>query len=200
MVDVVEALGPVGVGLLVALESLVPPIPSEVVLPVAGFVASRGGGGVVAMVVAATVGSVAGAWALYGLGAWLGARRLRALMDRLPLLDPTDLDRGQAWFVRHGGAAVLVGRWVPVVRSLVSVPAGVERMAPWRFTAFTLLGSAVWNTALIGAGYALGERWQDVERYSAVLDAVIYAAIAAVLVRAVVRRVRKGPRRGSDLP
>jgi membrane protein DedA with SNARE-associated domain len=191
VVGVVEALGPAGVGLLVALENVFPPIPSEVVLPVAGYVASQGEMPLVWAVVAATVGAVAGAWLLYGLGVWLGRERLRRWLERIPLMEVEDLDRAESWFERHGGAAVLIGRCVPVVRSLVSVPAGLERMPQARFLAYTALGSAVWNTGLIVAGYLLGSQWEDVGRYSDWINYAVYAVIAFVVVRFVWTRLRR---------
>ncbi|WHP16725.1 DedA family protein [Cellulomonas sp. ES6] len=191
VVSVVEALGPAGVGLLVALENLFPPIPSEVVLPVAGYVASQGDMHVGWAVVGATVGAVAGAWVLYGLGVWLGRERLRRWLERIPLMEVEDLDRAESWFVRHGGAAVLVGRCVPVVRSLVSVPAGLERMPQVRFLVYTALGSAVWNSALVVSGYVLGEQWEDVGHYSDYINYAVYAAIVVIVVRFVWTRLRR---------
>ncbi|WP_318241263.1 DedA family protein [Cellulomonas avistercoris] len=196
VVSVIETLGPVGVGLLVALENLFPPIPSEVVLPVAGYVASQGGMSLAWAIVAATVGAVVGAWALYGLGVTLGRARIRRWLEKIPLMEPEDLDRAEQWFDRHGGAAVLVGRCVPVVRSLISVPAGVERMNLGRFTLYTLVGSAVWNGGLVWAGHLLGSQWDDIGRYSDWLNAVVYAVIGVVLVRFVWTRTgSRGERR-----
>lgn len=191
VVSVIEALGPVGVGLLVALENIFPPLPSEVVLPVAGYVASQGGMSLVWAVVAATLGSLVGAWALYGIGAAVGRVRLRRWLEKVPLVEVEDLDRAEAWFVRHGGAAVLVGRCVPVVRSLISVPAGVERMPLWRFSLYTTLGSLVWNGGLIVAGYALGSRWEDIGRYSDWLNLVVYVILAWLVGRFVWTRLRR---------
>lgn len=190
-VSVVTALGPLGVGLLVAAENLFPPIPSEVILPVAGFVAADGGMNVVAAVVAATVGSVVGALALYGLGAWLGRDRLRAVVRRMPLMELADVDRAERWFERFGPWAVLVGRCVPVVRSLISVPAGLQRMPLRSFLPLTFLGSAAWNSIFVGAGYVLGSRWQDVGAYSSVLNNAAIAVIAVLLVIFVVTRLRR---------
>ncbi len=191
VVSVVDALGPVGVGLLVALENVFPPIPSEVVLPVAGYVASQGRMPLAGAIVGATVGAVAGAWLLYGLGLWFGRQRLRRWLERLPLMEVEDLDRAESWFRRHGGAAVLIGRCVPVVRSLVSIPAGLERMPVGRFLLYTAVGSAVWNTALIVAGYVLGAQWEDVGHYSDYINYAVYAAIVIVLVRFVWTRLRR---------
>lgn len=195
VVDVVDSLGAVGVGLLVAAENLFPPIPSEVVLPVAGYVASLGRMNVVAAILAATVGSLLGALALYAFGAVVGRDRLRQWIERMPLLDVADFDRTERWFDRHGGRAVLLGRCVPVVRSLISIPAGVERMPLRTFVPYTLLGSGVWNTLFVVAGYQLGARWEDIGRYSGLLNNIILASIAVLTVRFLVKRLRR--RRGA---
>lgn len=191
VVSVVEALGPFGVGLLVALENLFPPIPSEVVLPVAGYVASQGQMSLGWAIVGATLGAVLGAWILYGLGAWFGRDRLRRWLDRMPLMEVEDLDRAEGWFTRHGGAAVLIGRCVPVVRSLVSIPAGLEKMSQPKFLLYTTLGSAVWNSALVTAGYVLGAQWEDVGHYSDYINYAVYAVIVLLLAKFVIGRVRK---------
>ncbi len=191
VVSVVDALGPLGVGLLVALENLFPPIPSEVVLPVAGYVASQGQMSLAWAIVGATVGAVVGAIALYGLGVWFGRARLRRWLDRLPLTEVEDLDRAEAWFERHGGQAVLIGRCVPIVRSLVSIPAGLERMAVPRFLLYTAIGSAVWNSGLVVAGYVLGAQWEDVGHYSDYINYAVYAVIVVVVVRFVWTRLRR---------
>ncbi|GGC02221.1 DedA family protein [Cellulomonas carbonis] len=190
VVDTIELLGPWGVGLLVALETVFPPIPSEVVLPVSGFLAGQGRMSVVAAVVGATAGSLLGAGALYAIGARLGVDRLHRVIDRAPLVDHEDLDRARSWFDRHGSTAVLTGRFVPVVRSLVSVPAGVERMPVARFLLLTGLGSAVYNGVLVGAGYLLGGRWTDVGRYSDLVNAVLIGGLVALVGWFVVKRLR----------
>src|SRR3954470_24242921 len=190
-----EALGAVGVGLAILLETVVPPIPSEVVLPLAGYLAQTGRMSLVAAFAAATVGSVLGAALLRRLGAWLGPDRSRRALARLPLVDAADVDRTFAWFERHGRSAVLLGRLVPVVRSFVSVPAGVVRM-PWpQFLAYTLVGSALWNGALIGAGMALGTQHELIERYVGVLDWFLVIGAVAVVGLGVARRVRRAARR-----
>lgn len=193
--DVMEALGEVGVGVLVAVENLFPPIPSEVVLPLAGFLAAQGRLSLVLTIVAATVGSVVGALALYEMGARFGRDRLRRLVDWMPLVDLEDLDRAEAWFARYGELSVLIGRCIPVVRSLISVPAGVELMPRWRFTVLTTLGSGVWNIVFVGAGYALGARFTDVERYSGWLNTAVYLAILVLLLLGLRRALRNRRRR-----
>ena len=180
--DVVDALGYVGVAFLIALENLFPPIPSEIVLPLAGFVAGQGRAHLVGMVVAATIGSLVGAWTLYGIAAAIGPERLRAIVERwgrVLRLSPDDLDKAENWFDERSGTAVLIGRCVPLIRSLVSIPAGFRRMPILRFSLFTLLGSLTWNSALVGAGYALGDRWEQVGEYVGYLQ---YVVIAVALV------------------
>lgn len=195
--DIIAALGPIGVGVLVALETVFPPIPSELILPLSGYLASRGRMSLAAVVIGATLGSLAGALALYWAGAALGQKRLRRLAERTPLVEVDDLERAEHWFDRHGGLAVLIGRVVPVVRSLVSVPAGVERMPLWRFVLYTIIGSGVYNLVLVGLGYVLGSRWKTVEQYSDYLNYAIYAAIAIAVGLFVVKRLR---RRGAHQP
>jgi membrane protein DedA with SNARE-associated domain len=189
--DIIAALGPIGVGVLVALETLFPPIPSELILPLSGYLASRGRMPLAMVVAGATAGSLAGALGLYWAGAALGQKRLRRLAERVPLVEVADLERAEQWFDRHGGLAVLIGRVVPVVRSLVSVPAGVERMPLWRFVLYTIVGSGAYNLLLIGLGYVLGSRWQTVEQYSNYLNYAIYAAILAGVGLFALKRVRR---------
>lgn len=184
-VSVVGSMGHVGVALLVALENLFPPIPSEVVLPLAGFVAARGEASVGATVLAATVGSMAGAYALYGLSAAIGPTRLELLVERHGRwfgLGAADLDRAVAWFDRRARSVVLISRCVPLMRSLISIPAGFRRMPLVPFSVYTFVGSLVWNAALVGAGYLLGENW---ERAGQPVD-VLQNAVAVVVVVALV--------------
>lgn len=157
------------------------PIPSELVLPLAGFTASRGTFSVPGAIAWTTLGSLVGAMLLYVVGAGFGATRTRAVALHLPLIKASDIDRTEAWFARHGAKAVFFGRLVPLFRSFISLPAGVERMRPATFVALTGLGSFVWNTAFVLAGYLLGESWWIVERYVGMYSkAVIAAAVLAV--------------------
>jgi len=192
--DIIERLGAVGVALLVILENVFPPIPSEIVLPFAGFVAQRGDGSVVVMIVAATVGAVIGALILYYVAALIGPVRLGVFIAKFGKwfgVKPADLTRAEQWFDRHAVAAVLLGRCVPLIRSVVSVPAGFRRMPLVPFIAYTALGSAVWNTALIGAGAVLGNQWENVEPYVAILQWLVLAAIAVFLTWFVYGKIRR---------
>jgi membrane protein DedA with SNARE-associated domain len=191
VVDVVGRLGEVGIGLLTAVETVFPPIPSEVILPLGGYLAQRGELDPAWVIAAATIGSVVGAWLLYGLGAALGEKRSAVLLAKLPLVDDEDVGRAIRWFERHGWWAVLIGRLMPGVRSLVSLPAGAAHLNPVLFTVLTLVGSAAWNAALVGAGMALGTQWRTIEQHSTVLDVVMIAALVAGVAWLAVRRVRK---------
>ena len=184
--DVIESLGYLGVALLVIAENLFPPIPSEIVLPFAGFVARRGDGSVVVMVLAATVGSVVGALILYAIAAAIGPERIHSFVVRFGKwfgVKESDMVRAEEWFDRRSNAAVLVGRCVPLVRSLVSIPAGFRRMNFARFALLTAIGSAVWNIALIGAGAALGDQWDRVGDYVGIFQWVVIAALVVAVAR-----------------
>ncbi len=197
--DLMESLGAVGAGVAIALENLFPPLPSEVVLPLAGFSASQGGMSLFGALAATTAGSVVGAAVLYAVGALLGRDRTVALAARVPLLKPADIEKAEAWFARHGGTAVFFGRMVPVVRSMISVPAGVERMRPAVFLVLTAAGSALWNSAFVLAGYGLGTRWHDVADAAGVYSKAVPAAAVLAVVVFVARRLlrRSRGRRGS---
>lgn len=188
--SVIDALGEVGVGLLVALENLVPPIPSEIVLSLAGYLAAEGRVGLIFVLIAATAGSVLGALALYWLGYALGEDRLRRWLDRIPLVDAADLDKADRWFERHEKSAVLFGRCAPVVRSLISIPAGANRMPLGQFLIFTAIGSGVWNALFVVAGYLLGERYRDVEKYSHWFDYAVGAFFAGAVAWWVIKKTR----------
>ena len=188
IVSLVGALGAPGVGIAVAAENLFPPIPSEVILPSAGFAAASGSMGLVSAIVWATIGSVVGALALYALGAWFGRARFYSLASKIPFVKETDIERAEAWFVRRGPLAVLLGRVVPVVRSLISIPAGIERMKLLPFTLYTAIGSALWNSVLIGAGYALGANWAIVEEWISRYQLIVFGLAGIALVVWMVRK------------
>ena len=190
--NIVERLGYTGVTMLVALENLFPPIPSEVVLGLAGYTASRGDSWVVGMIVAASVGSMVGAWVLYGLSAAIGPVRLRAIVLRYGTwigFGETDLDRAESWFDRRSRVAVLVCRCIPLIRSLISIPAGFRRMPLGTFTLFTLVGSLVWNTILVTAGYLLADQWEKVLDVTEPFQTIVIAVIALLIVAIVIRKV-----------
>ncbi|MFF3646274.1 DedA family protein [Streptomyces sp. NPDC002564] len=198
--DLVDTLGGPGAGLAIALENLFPPLPSEVILPLTGFAAGQGVISLFSALFWTTLGSVVGAAALYGIGVLFGRERMHALWAKLPLVKASDLERTEAWFARHGTKAVFFGRMVPIFRSLISVPAGVERMRLPVFLALTTLGSLVWNSVLVLAGYWLGDQWDAVEVYVGLLSKVVLVlAVAAVALYLALRvRSRKRPKSGTE--
>lgn len=196
LVAAMATIGVAGVGAATALETVFPPVPSEVVLPLAGYTAYQGEFGVIAAIVSATIGSYVGALVLYYLGAAWGLRRVCATADRLPLVSSEDVRRGAAAFARHGRAAVFFGRLMPGVRSVISIPAGIDRMPLVTFSLYTIAGSAVWNVLLIGAGYELGAQWHLVERYVGAVSNVAHVLIALAVVVFAARRLRNRQRHG----
>ena len=205
--DVINQFGYFGVALLVVIENVFPPIPSEIVLPFAGFVAQQSASAVnatadaaqsdttvIGMMIAATVGSVVGALILYFVSAAIGPARLRGFVERFGKwfgVKSSDLVRAEEWFDRRSVVAVLVGRCVPLIRSIVSIPAGFRRMKLTSFVVLTAIGSAVWNIALIGAGALLGDQWERVGEYVGVFQWLVIVAILVLLIRFVVSRLKK---------
>lgn len=190
----IEGIGEWGVGLLTLAETVFPPIPSEVILPLAGFLAQQGSLNIVLLVVTSTLGAYLGALVLYGLGAKLGLERAIRGLSKLPLVDREDFEKAAGAFTRHGRSTIFFGRLIPGVRSLISLPAGAQRMNLTTFTLFTLAGSAVWNTLLITLGAALGTQYALVDRYSSYLNGAVWLAITVGVGMLVVRRVRRGKR------
>ncbi|MCW4384966.1 DedA family protein [Salinibacterium sp. SYSU T00001] len=188
---VLETLGEVGVGVLTLVETVFPPIPSEVVLPLAGFLAQQGRMNFVFVLIAATAGGYLGALALYALGRRIGEERSIRLLSKLPLVDREDFEKASRWFQRHGRPAVFFGRLLPGVRSLISLPAGAEKMGVASFSLFTIAGTALWNGLLVGLGALLGTQYQLIDQYSWVLDAAVVAALVGVVGWLVIRRIRR---------
>lgn len=191
--DAVRTAGYPGiVGAMVA-ENVFPPIPSEIVLPLAGYEVERGTLNFVATVLAATVGSLLGAYVLYAIGRF-GGRPVVLRWGKVLRVGATDLERSERWFDRWGDWVVLGGRVVPLARSLVSIPAGLTRMGLGRFTVLTVVGSLVWNVVLVGAGYGLGARWEEVSsvvgRYSDVAALAVIAVLAVGVYLLLRRRAR----------
>jgi len=201
VLGLMTTLGEIGVGAAVLVETFVPPIPSEAVLPAAGFLAYDGQMNAWWAIVAATLGAVIGAWIWWFLGLLLGRRRTRAIVDAIPLMDGSDFDKAEAFFAKWGRVAVLVGRCVPLVRSFISIPAGIERMPFWSFTLYTAIGSGVWNGIWVGLGYAFGPAIEPVlEQWSGIISDAVLVVIGLLVVWFVVVRLRqryrerRGPR------
>lgn len=193
VVEVVAATGPVGVALLLALDNILPVVPSEVVLPFAGYLAAEGRLSFWVTAAAATIGSTASAYVLYELGRRLGHARARQALFKVPLTDEDDIARAIGWFERHGHAAVFTGRFVPLVRSLISLPAGTEGMGRVRFGFLTAAGSGLWNLLWLWIGHAVGRNWRQVGRYSDWINVAIGSFVLAVVVHYLWRRRARLP-------
>lgn len=197
--SILEDFSYAGVVFLMFLENVFPPIPSELIMPLAGFFSTRGELSLVGIIAAGTFGSVLGALPLYYAGKLAGPERLRRWCERHGKwvgFSGHDLDKSRAWFDRHGAKTVLLCRMVPGVRSLISVPAGVARMPLGRFLLYTTIGSAAWSAILAGAGKALGGNYEQVERViGPISTGIVVAIVATILVRAVRqhRRQRQAP-------
>ena len=192
--DVVESLGYIGLLLMIALENVFPPIPSELVLPLAGFLTGQGRMWFPGAVLAATLGSILGALILYYAGYYFGEHRVRALVRKFgkwAMVSESDIDKANNWFDDHDREAVLFGRMFPVVRSLISIPAGIRRMPMTRFLIYTAIGSAIWNTALIGIGWILGDNWEEVEQYVGYLQYLVILAVLAGVAWFVYKKIQQ---------
>lgn len=193
-VDLMDRLGLVGAAIAVGMDNLFPPIPSEIILPLAGFAAAQGTFSLTGALIATTLGSVIGAAILYWLGRGFGRDRTVWVFEKTPLLKVSDLERTEAWFAKHGAKAVLLGRMVPIFRSLISLPAGVEKMSFALFMVLTTVGSLVWNSIFVVAGYRLGANWEQVEPYADTFQKVVILGVLLVICVFVVMRVRELPR------
>lgn len=197
--EVIDKIGLLGVAFLVALESVIPPIPSELVLLLAGFNVDQGNFTLVGALIAATIGSVVGALILYALGAFVSEERLMWLLHKVGRFvgfTKKDIDRGFQWFERHGAPVVFFGRLIPLVRSVVSVPAGAARMPIGQFVLWTTLGSALWNIVWLTIGQILGDQWEKADVWAGTFQLIVVIVLAIVGVALIVRNLqrRKFPR------
>ena len=191
----VEQTGYLGIALLMLAENVFPPIPSELIMPMAGFTVAGGKLSMVGVVVAGTAGSLAGALLWYYIGRWIGLERLKrwaAKHGRWLTISPEALDEAATWFNRHCGKAVLVGRLIPAVRTLISVPAGVAGMALMRFLTYSALGTALWTALLAAAGYLLEDQYQKVGDYLNPVSNVILGLIGLGYLYRVITFGRRG--------
>lgn len=198
LLSIVEQMGYLGLLALMFLENVFPPIPSELIMPLGGFLAAQGKMDPVLVVLVGTAGSVLGGLPWYYLGRFFGHDRVIALSARfgfIMTMDPPDVEMAFSWFSRHGRKAVLLGRLVPAIRTLISVPAGMAAMSMPTFLTLTTLGSLIWTSVLTAAGYLLENHYDQVETYvDPASKVVVYGCIAIYLGRMGWRLVR-GPRR-----
>lgn len=199
VMDTIYAGGYAGIVFLMFIENVFPPIPSEFIMPLAGFMVTQNRFSFVGIVIAGTLGSAAGAIPFYYSGRKLGERRLKDFADRHGkwlTVSGEDIERANKWFARHGWLAVFVCRLVPGIRSLISIPAGINKMSLPVFLICTLAGSAVWTTVLAYAGYFLGNNFKEIEQYFDPISYVVFGAIIFLYLR----RLFGGKRKSKDLP
>jgi membrane protein DedA with SNARE-associated domain len=179
--DFIEQFGYWGVFLLIALENIFPPIPSEVILTFGGYMTVQTNLTIQGVIAASTAGSVFGAFVLYRLGTILDVNKLEVVIERygrILRLTKNDIYRADAWFDKYGIWTVFFCRFIPLIRSLISIPAGMAKMNFWLFISFTTLGTIIWNTILINLGARLGENWEVIaarmDHYSNYLYLVLF--------------------------
>lgn len=196
VLHLMETLGELGVGLAVFIETFVPPVPSEAVLPGAGFLAYEGRMSFLGAWFLATLFGLLSGLIWYFIGAAFGRERTRWIVAKVPLMEAADFDKAEAFFAKWGGFAVFFGRCVPLVRSFISIPAGVERMNVLKFSLYTFLGTGIWNGLWIGLGFAFGPAIKPIlEQWSGVISDAVVIIILLLLLWFIVRRVIRLVRR-----
>jgi membrane protein DedA with SNARE-associated domain len=188
---IIEQMGYWGAAFLMALESMIAPVPSELVMPFVGFLAAEGKFSIPMAIVFTSIGSLVGSLISYYLGLW-GGRPLVLKAGRYLFLNHEHLEWTERWFAKNGSWTIFVSRFIPVVRHLISIPAGLGRMNVWSFFIFTLVGATIWNTFLLYCGYKLRQNWTLVQQYSHELDIVVgLLGVATLGIWAGVRYFRK---------
>jgi membrane protein DedA with SNARE-associated domain len=200
--DLMNTLGYAGIALLMFLENIFPPIPSEIVMPLAGFTSAQGGMSLVGVILAGSLGSLAGAVPWYYAGRIYGAERMRDFAKRYGrwiTVSPEDIDHATDWFNRHGRSAVLIGRLVPGVRTLISVPAGISGMGLFQFLLYSTIGTVAWTSLLAICGYILRDRWSAVESYISPISTVLIVVLVLWFASRYVRQWRGRRRQKQEM-
>lgn len=199
--EIMNSYGYMGIFLLIMLENIFPPIPSEVILTFGGFMTTTTNMGVLGVVVASTAGSVAGAVILYAIGMLINVNRLEKIVDKwghILRLTRKDIYKAQSWFDRYGVWTVFFCRFIPLIRSLISIPAGMARMNFWLFFLLTTVGTMIWNVVLIKVGAAVGSSWHDIVNYMNIYSNIAYAILAVLFIILVVIHVKKKTKKNTD--
>ena len=190
VIEIMNNFGYIGVFLLITIENVFPPIPSEVILLFGGFMTTYTSMNVIGVIIASTLGSVLGAIILYYIGKILNKERLKKIITskygKLLRLTPEDIDKADNWFDTKGNKTVFFCRFIPLIRSLISIPAGMSEMPMKKFLIYTVAGSAIWNTALTIAGSIVGEKWEDILAIMDQYSHIIVIALAIIFIIAVV--------------
>ncbi|MDD3231466.1 MAG: DedA family protein [Oscillospiraceae bacterium] len=186
MIDIINGFGYIGIAFLIAVENIFPPIPSEVILTFGGFLTTVSNMNVWGVILSATVGAVVGALVLYYLGRLLNAQRLEKLFEsklgRRLHLKKEDVRRAEGWFSRHGNKTVFFCRFIPLVRSLISIPAGAAKMQMGSFLLLTAVGTAIWNTVLVLLGKFAGDAWGNIVNYVNVYSLIAVGVLAVIAI------------------
>lgn len=193
IIDIMEQYGYIGILLLIAIENLFPPIPSEVILTFGGFMTSSTNMTITGVVIFSLIGSVLGAIILYFVGRLLDVTRIKRIVERwgrILRLTVDDIDKANNWFDKYGYWTVFFCRFIPLIRSLISIPAGMARMNFPMFLLLTTLGSLIWNFVLINVGAAVGDQWENIVYYMDVYSNIVYAVLAVLLIAFIVWFVR----------
>ncbi|MBC1612762.1 DedA family protein [Listeria welshimeri] len=183
--SIMADFGYIGIFLLIMVENLFPPIPSEIILTFGGFMTTVSSLNVVMVIIVATLGSVVGAILLYKVASYFGKERLTKIVlkyGRILRLKESDIERAESFFLKYGSWAVFLCRMIPLIRSLISIPAGMTKMKMSRFLVLTTAGSLLWNTVLIGLGALLGESWNEIVVFMDSFSTIIYSIIAGLLI------------------
>ena len=189
-----ESLGYLGIGLLMFLENLFPPIPSELIMPLAGFTVAKGNMQMVPAIVAGVIGTVIGAFPWYYAGMFLGEKRLMDLADKYGkwlTISSRDIEKAIAWFNQYGGRAVFICRLVPGVRTLISLPAGISRMNFGMFLLYSTLGTIIWTSLLTYAGFLLGDNYDLVDEYLGPVSKIVLLTLVVAFGVWIWRRKQK---------
>ncbi|PAE28285.1 alkaline phosphatase [Paenibacillus sp. 7884-2] len=183
--SIMEQFGYIGIFLLIMVENLFPPIPSEVILTFGGFMTTHSNLTILGVVIAATIGSVVGAIVLYGVGFVINVDRIEKIVDRwghILRLTREDIHKANAWFEKYGVWTVFFCRFIPLIRSLISLPAGMARMNFWVFLALTTVGTFIWNVVLVNIGAAVGDSWETIVGYMDIYSNIVYALLAVLFI------------------
>lgn len=183
--SIMEQFGYIGIFLLIMVENLFPPIPSEVILTFGGFMTTHSNLTILGVVIAATIGSVVGAIVLYGVGFVINVDRIEKIVDRwghILRLTREDIHKANAWFEKYGVWTVFFCRFIPLIRSLISLPAGMAGMNFWVFLALTTVGTFIWNVVLVNIGAAVGDSWETIVGYMDIYSNIVYAVLAVLFI------------------
>lgn len=194
IIEIMENYGYLGIMFLIALENLFPPIPSEVILTFGGFMTASTDLTITGVVIFSVIGSVAGAMILYYVGRLFDVEKIEQIVERwghVLRLSVEDIEKAHRWFQKHGFWTVFFCRFIPLIRSLISIPAGMSRMNFPLFLILTMLGTLIWNVVLINIGAAVGDRWEYIVYYMEIYSNFVYAVLVVLLVGAIVYFFRK---------